>query len=195
MTASTNITTAPKPDTGGVESCLNLASLLEKKRRLVAVVESLPAQIEAARDATTGIQQEISAAEMAAISGTDELSASALQKHDAALAGLQKREVESELRERRQRARLVLLEKQVAALDDEIETEAGVVKIEASLAGTTMLATLAQEVETAVAGLRVIYAKVSALTRIVRNPHATDFLQSAFVPDPEPEPALYLAAR
>ncbi|ABE29337.1 hypothetical protein DR64_1343 [Paraburkholderia xenovorans LB400] len=166
------------------ESFQRLNALLEKKRRLVARIESLPAEITRAHDTVGALQAEATGAEIGLADAEKKPAPIDFERHEAALAALAKREVEAELLERGLRARLNALEEQVTVTDEEISVECRIVGTDAADIANKVLDALATELEVSLAPVRAVYAKIVALTDIVPIRSVQDFRISAHLSDP-----------
>lgn len=158
-----------------------LSELIGQRRKLEAAADEIPAQVQAAEQ------------ELAALRGTlASKEASLVLIDEAKLKGLQK-EIDAiaesingkDLALRRLKNRLVALEGLAPDLDEKIDLAIGFVRVEANMAAQDMQASLAEELRGKVAEVRVIYAKVRALQRLVPMVRISDFLISAYVPDLE----------
>ncbi|RKR46127.1 hypothetical protein [Paraburkholderia sp. BL17N1] len=166
------------------ESFQRLDALLEKKRRLVARIESLPAEITHAHDTVAALQAKATGAEIELAGAEAEPAPIDFERHEAALAALAKQEVEAELLERRLRARLNALEEQAAVIDEEISVEIRIVSTDAADIAGRVLDALAAELDVSLVPVRAVYAKIVALTGIVPIRSVQDFMISAHLSDP-----------
>lgn len=171
-----------KPDLSiDAEAISNLRELLDQRKKLDQAVNSSPAEIDHSEAELVILRQQMASLE-ADIVLIDEAELPAKQKEINSLAEAIS---EKDLAVRRAKARLAALEARAPELDEKIDIAIGFVRVEADIAAQSVRSDLAREIHSKVRDLQLIYAKVRALSSLVPDIRARDFLQSAVVPDLE----------
>lgn len=173
--------TPEAPDFSSLEALRGLADLLEQRRTLEERVAQIPAALAEAREELGTLDKEIGEAEVSLLTLPDKQVPAAIKRRDA----LEAKQVECALRIRRLEVQLSAIEATAPDLDSKIELEIGAIRIEASIASETVQVALAEDIRQSVSGLRVLYAKVRALQRLVPTARTGDFLLDAYIPDLE----------
>ncbi|KVF38047.1 hypothetical protein [Burkholderia vietnamiensis] len=158
-----------------------LRELLDQRTKLDDAMSSGPADIVAAEVELAGLRQQFAALE-ADVVLVDDAKLPSLQKEIAKLADMID---EKDLSIRRMKVRLDALEARAPELDNKIDLAIGYVRVEANMAAQNLQVELAETLRSRVAEVRMIYAQVRALDRLVPMNRTRDFLISAHMPDLE----------
>lgn len=161
------------------EAISNLRELLNQRRKLEDAVNAAPAEINSSEAELSSLRQQMASVE-ADIVLADDGHVPAMQKQINALS---KAIAEKDFAVHRAKARLEALEARAPELDDKIEVAIGFVRIEAGIAAQSVRADIAEELRNKLFDLRLIYAKVRALSAIALDNRTRDFLESAVIPD------------
>ncbi|MGU7843011.1 hypothetical protein ACV22V_26490 [Burkholderia sp. AW33-5] len=161
------------------ETISNLRELLDQRKKLDDAVNAAPAEINSLEIELSSLRQQMASLD-ADIVLVDEAQLPAKRKQIKALDEVI---AEKDLAVQRAKRRLEVLEARAPDLDEKIEIAIGFVRVEASIASQSLRSDIAEELRGKLHDLQLIYAKVRALNGLVRDGHATDFLQSALIPD------------
>jgi hypothetical protein len=156
-----------------------LRDLIEQRKKLDEATNNAPGEIAAAEADLASLHRELAVRE-ADVVFIDDSKLPALQKEIAKLSGA----IDSkDITVRRLRARLESLEARAPDLDNKIDLAIGYMRLEANMGAQNLQAALAENLRSKVAEVRMIYAQVRALDRLVPMHRTRDFLISAHMPD------------
>lgn len=172
-------------------SFTNLARLLETKRKLVERVEALPAEIEQAeRDATAAAEASVQV-EVDWASRIEDPTPEAVKAYRRSLAAATDKQADADARAKAKGGQLAHLEQKVLALDEAIQSEVCVVRVDVQALASDLLHELSEALAEAVLPVRALVAQADVLARITGSRQARDFVTSAFVADPETRVILF----